>query len=470
LVWFVSNIFLKLTVKKVIAANKEVTATLNSEVELKWTISTDIKITNIGVFIGTKVPANQIISGARALVVTTIGRTRFGDRISAELRNNEVVVKIRKVQLKETNSVFIINVLEYISAADNTEFLSEIKLIVQGGPIFCADQIPATRTYKENTTPSILVTVCGIPKPTVTWKLDFISRPVGVTMNSTSQSHGYDYSVTLSSLRPSMCGKHLLLQADGYSGKITATSTLDMDFTPAFITSVQFYKADACNQVTWLPLDTGNCNVTYTVQYTNSSGSIIATVNNLVQASHCEYNFGEGSSVKVWATYKGIQGPAGPGTALLITTTIITTTTTPIMATKSSTTTITTSTTTTNTQKSLVWIVVILAVALVLFVVAFFVTFWFNYRMKAELVRIKKSQSPLYSDLNYVKTSNYADLLKEDQSYVNPNTNNTKVQSDSNSRISDTNAMYEDGLNDEVPPPNYEVPPSNYEVAPESIA
>jgi len=49
--------------KEVTPANKEVTATLNSEVELKWTISSDITVTNIGIFIGTKVPANEIISG-----------------------------------------------------------------------------------------------------------------------------------------------------------------------------------------------------------------------------------------------------------------------------------------------------------------------------------------------------------------------------------------------------------------------
>jgi len=87
--------------------------------------------------------------------------------------------------------------------------------------------------------------------------------------------------------------------------------------------------------------------------------------------------------------------------------------------------------------------------------------------MKAELVRIKKSQSPLYNDLNYVKTSNYADLLKEDQTYVIQNTNAIEVQSDK--KICKINITYEDVMNYEAPPSNYEVPPSNYEVAPESI-
>jgi len=86
--------------------------------------------------------------------------------------------------------------------------------------------------------------------------------------------------------------------------------------------------------------------VTYTVQYINSSGSIIATKNNLVQASHCEYNFGVGSFVKVLATYDGKQGPASFGTTLLlITTTTTTTTKMPTTTTTTSTTTTTTSTT-----------------------------------------------------------------------------------------------------------------------------
>jgi len=120
-------------------------------------------------------------------------------------------------------------------------------------------------------------------------------------------------------------------------------------------------------------------------------------------------------------------------------------------------------------EDSWLLIVIILSVLLLLFVVAFFVTLWFYCRVKSELVRIKKSHSPLYNDLNFIQTSNYADLLKRDETYVIPNTNNSKVQSDGNSRISDTNTMYDDVMNYEAPPSNYYVAPSNYEVAPESI-
>jgi len=60
--------------KEVTPANKEVTVTLNSKVELKWTISSDITITAIGIFIETRVPANEIISGTGGgILVTTIG-------------------------------------------------------------------------------------------------------------------------------------------------------------------------------------------------------------------------------------------------------------------------------------------------------------------------------------------------------------------------------------------------------------
>jgi len=119
--------------------------------------------------------------------------------------------------------------------------------------------------------------------------------------------------------------------------------------------------------------------------------------------------------------------------------------------------------------ESWVWIVIILSAVLVLFVVAFVVTLMSCRRVNSELLKSKKSQSPLYNDLNYIHTSKYADLLNRDQIHVNQNTNIKEVQSNSNSRISDTNTMYEDVMNYEVIPSNYKVAPSNYEVAPESI-
>jgi len=118
--------------------------------------------------------------------------------------------------------------------------------------------------------------------------------------------------------------------------------------------------------------------------------------------------------------------------------------------------------------KSWIWIVVILSVILVSFVVAFVVTLCVCCRMKSKSVKSKKSQSPLYNDLNYIQTYNYADLSKRDQIYVNQTTNIEEVQSDRNRH--DTNTMYEDVMNYEVPPSIYEFPQSNYEVAPESIA
>jgi len=133
IVYIVGCIYVQVDCKEVTPANKEVTVTLNSEVELKWTISSDIKITNIAVYLNTKDDENKIIAGTEvSTTVSDVGRTIFGGRLSTELRNkNEVVVKLQKVHLNETNSIFIINVLEYISAEDNTEFNSEIKLIVK---------------------------------------------------------------------------------------------------------------------------------------------------------------------------------------------------------------------------------------------------------------------------------------------------------------------------------------------------
>jgi len=116
-------------------------------------------------------------------------------------------------------------------------------------------------------------------------------------------------------------------------------------------------------------------------------------------------------------------------------------------------------------EESTLLVMIILSVLLVIFGVAFFALLCFFCRVKTKLVKIKKS--PLYNDINYIQTSNYADLLNQDQTNNDQNTNINEVQSDRN-RL-DTNTMYDDVMNYEVIPLNYEVAPSNYEVAPESI-
>jgi len=132
IVYIIGCLYVQVDSKEVTPANKEVTVTLNSEIELKWTISSDITITTIGVYINTKDDANKLISGTKdGVFILNSGKTRYGDRIFTELvNNNEVVVKIQKAQLNETNSVFIINVFEF-KDGKATEVDSEIKLIVQ---------------------------------------------------------------------------------------------------------------------------------------------------------------------------------------------------------------------------------------------------------------------------------------------------------------------------------------------------
>jgi len=131
IVYIVGCLLLQVDCKEVTPANKEVTATLNSDIELKWTISSDIKILTIAVYLNTKDDANKIIGGSDVgILVSDVGKTRFGGRLFTELKNNEVVVKLQKVQLNETNSVYILNVLEN-QDGNLVEFRSEVKLIVQ---------------------------------------------------------------------------------------------------------------------------------------------------------------------------------------------------------------------------------------------------------------------------------------------------------------------------------------------------
>ena len=73
----------------------------------------------------------------------------------------------------------------------------------------------------------------------------------------------------------------------------------------------------ACNLVEWTPIDTGNCHVTYTIQYENQT-DIVGVISKINDATHawCTGLYPDATAIKMWAVYGGNIG-AKSSTVLL---------------------------------------------------------------------------------------------------------------------------------------------------------
>ena len=64
-----------------------------------------------------------------------------------------------------------------------------------------------------------------------------------------------------------------------------------------------------CNLVEWAPINTGNCHVTYNVQYENQTG-IVGIISEIDDATHAWFTnlYPDGIAIKMWAEYNGNIG------------------------------------------------------------------------------------------------------------------------------------------------------------------
>ena len=72
-----------------------------------------------------------------------------------------------------------------------------------------------------------------------------------------------------------------------------------------------------CNLVQWTSIDTGNCHVTYTIQYENETGiiGIISGIDDSNQ-SWCSKPYSGATSIRMWAVYSGNIGTKSPAIPL----------------------------------------------------------------------------------------------------------------------------------------------------------
>lgn len=75
-------------------------------------------------------------------------------------------------------------------------------------------ETPKEYIFKETENPTISLTLCGVPKPSVTWQFNRgLIREVNLVRNS---YYAYRYNITLPKLRRPVCKGYISIKADGF--------------------------------------------------------------------------------------------------------------------------------------------------------------------------------------------------------------------------------------------------------------
>lgn len=110
----------------------------------------------------------------------------------------------------------------YITAISNEQ---NVTLVVKGVPEKCGDEVlPQNYTCSPNEEISGNVTICGKPKPAVTWKIGDVNVEDTI-QESTAVQHRYRYGFRLKTT-PDICGKKVTYRAVGHDNKEVSGSTL----------------------------------------------------------------------------------------------------------------------------------------------------------------------------------------------------------------------------------------------------
>nr|ACN91128.1 allorecognition 2 [Hydractinia symbiolongicarpus] len=148
---------------------------------------------------------------------------------------------------------------------NNNEVVGSTKLNVTYSPTFCDTAVKEVIEFAEVASAMFTTHVCGNPMPTVS--MGFGGQSVAVTLNTTEKDK-YKYTANLTSyLKPSRCGRELIATAENSIGEKTSKVVLKYKFTPGKVQNLESSRKDKCIITTWKNLDTGNCEVWYTVKY-----------------------------------------------------------------------------------------------------------------------------------------------------------------------------------------------------------
>ena len=101
-----------------------------------------------------------------------------------------------------------------------------------GGPEFCEGDLKSNYTFNSTHSAVIDLTLCGMPAPTLTWRLH--DGAVNITRHiSRINDYTYKYVIQLPELTQRLCGRILQLNAtvtySGTDNTITKNSTLSLE-------------------------------------------------------------------------------------------------------------------------------------------------------------------------------------------------------------------------------------------------
>nr|ACN91139.1 allorecognition 2 [Hydractinia symbiolongicarpus] len=155
-------------------------------------------------------------------------------------------------------------VLSYEAVGNRSKINETAKLNVTYSPTFCDTAVKVIE-FEEVASAMFTTHVCGNPMPTVS--MEFGGQSVAVTHN-TAEKDKYMYTANLTSyLKPSRCGRELIATAENSIGEKISKVVLKYKFTPGKVQNLKSSRKDKCIITTWKNVDTGNCEVWYTVKY-----------------------------------------------------------------------------------------------------------------------------------------------------------------------------------------------------------
>nr|ACN91131.1 allorecognition 2 [Hydractinia symbiolongicarpus] len=205
-------------------------------------------------------------------------------------------------------------VLSYKAVGYNdNEVVGSTKLNVTYSPTFCDTAVKEVIEFADIASAMFTTRVCGNPMPTVS--MEFDGEPVATVLDAEKEK--YKYTVNLTPyLIPNRCGKKLIVTAKNNKGERTSRIVLKYKLSPIQINSTM-RKVGTCIDTNWSAPNTGECDVSYKVDYLDSNNVTIHSKvfhNKELKAESCDENVVSNTiSVRVTAVSNDTRVEPGDG-------------------------------------------------------------------------------------------------------------------------------------------------------------
>nr|ADK97783.1 allorecognition 2 [Hydractinia symbiolongicarpus] len=179
-------------------------------------------------------------------------------------------------------------VLSYKAVGYNdNKVVGSTKLNVTYSPTFCGAAVKEGIEFADVASAMFTTHVCGNPMPAVS--MEFGGQSVVTVLHA--EKDKYKYTVNLTPyLIPSRCGNVLTVTAKNNKGERTSRIVLKYKLSPIPINSTM-RKVGSCIDTNWSAPNTGECDVSYKVDYLDSNNVIVhSTVfhNKELQTESCD--------------------------------------------------------------------------------------------------------------------------------------------------------------------------------------